>query len=123
MRDAIGFCKLALYLDNKQKDTWLTYTERNDFEKCLTQNFLVKNGLDYFGKRDLIYLDLVSTDNVRELVTPNVRWSDDDKPFHNTKVFDKPEVEDVEVPEEFLVRPSGDSEGKQDDEAIEDDDE
>jgi hypothetical protein len=38
-----------------------------NFEKCLTENFLVKNGYDYFGKRDLIYLDLYGTDDVMKL--------------------------------------------------------
>ena len=27
-------------------------------EKCLTENFIVKHGLNYFGKRDLIYIDM-----------------------------------------------------------------
>ena len=88
----------------------------------MTQNFLVKNGLDYFGKRDLIYLDLVSSDNVRDLVNPNIRWSDDDKPFHNTKVFKIPEEI---VPKERAFKWEGTAAGssdKGDDDEDEDDD-
>ena len=38
-----------------------------NFEKCLTQNYLMKFGYDYFGKRDLIYLDLYGTEDVARL--------------------------------------------------------
>ena len=27
-------------------------------EDCLTRNYLLKKGMDYFGKRDLIYIDM-----------------------------------------------------------------
>ena len=27
-------------------------------EKCLTENFILKHGLNYFGPKDLIYLDM-----------------------------------------------------------------
>jgi len=27
-------------------------------ERCLTQNFLLKFGMDVFGKRDLLYIDM-----------------------------------------------------------------
>jgi len=45
----------------------LSTDEKINFEKCLTENYLVKHGYDYFGKRDLIYLDLVGNDDIRRL--------------------------------------------------------
>lgn len=50
-------------LNHKQ----LNYEERVNFEKCLTENYLLKKGMDYFGKRDLIYLDLYGTKEVERL--------------------------------------------------------
>ena len=38
-----------------------------NIEKCLTENYLVKHGYDYFGKRDLIYLDLYGSQDVANL--------------------------------------------------------
>ena len=66
LRDAIGFCKSTLEI-NALTDHKLKYEERVNFEKCLTENFLVKHGYDYFGKRDLIYLDLYGTEDVKSL--------------------------------------------------------
>lgn len=36
-------------------------------ERCLTQNYLLKHGLDYFGKRDLIYVDMQGDRDVARL--------------------------------------------------------
>ena len=66
MRHAIGFCKKELEIDSKI-DLDLKYEERVNFEKCLTENFLMKHGMDYFGKRDLIYIDLYGTKDVGSL--------------------------------------------------------
>ena len=66
MRDAIGFCKQELEI-NSMIDLDLKYEERVNFEKCLTENFLLKHGMDYFGKRDLIYIDLYGTKDVKNL--------------------------------------------------------
>lgn len=38
-----------------------------DMEKCLTQNYLLKYGLDYFGKRDLIYVDMQGDKDINRL--------------------------------------------------------
>ncbi len=57
LRQAIGFCKDLLEI-TAVADSKLKYEERMNFEKCLNENFLLKYGNDYFGKRDLIYLDL-----------------------------------------------------------------
>lgn len=66
LRTAIGFCKNMLEI-TATHDSFLKYEERMNFEKCLTENFLVKYGYDYFGKRDLIYLDLYGSDDVIKL--------------------------------------------------------
>ena len=50
-------------------DVDLKYEERVNFEKCLTENYLLKHGMDYFGKRDLIYVDLYGTNDVRNLMS------------------------------------------------------
>lgn len=38
-----------------------------DMEKCLTQNYLLKYGLNYFGKRDLIYVDMQGDKDINRL--------------------------------------------------------
>jgi hypothetical protein len=66
LRDAIGFCKDQLEI-TATADQQVPYEQRVGFEKCLTQNFLLKYGNNYFGKRDLIYLDLYGTRDVENL--------------------------------------------------------
>ena len=53
-------------------DLDLKYEERVNFEKCLTENYLMKRGMDYFGKRDLIYIDLYGKNDVRNLTKTNL---------------------------------------------------
>ena len=65
MREAIGFCKDELEI-KEITDVKLSYEEKVNFEKCLTQNFLLKHGMDYFGKRDLIYIDMMGTNDVNQ---------------------------------------------------------
>ena len=71
MREAIGFCKEELEI-NVKVDIQLTYEERVNFEKCLTKNYLLKNGMDYFGKRDLIFIDLLGKNDVKALTSSDV---------------------------------------------------
>ena len=71
LREAIGFCKQELEI-NAMIDLDLEYEERVNFEKCLTENYLVKKGMDYFGKRDLIYIDMYGTSDVKKLLSTNV---------------------------------------------------
>ena len=71
MREAIGFCKQELEI-NAMIDLDLKYEERVNFEKCLTENYLMKHGMDYFGKRDLIYIDLYGKNDVRRLTTTSI---------------------------------------------------
>lgn len=66
LRDAVGFCKDLLEI-NATTDKNMKYEERMNMEKCLVQNFLVKYGNDYFGKRDLIYLDLMGPKDIQRL--------------------------------------------------------
>ena len=68
MRTAISFCKNALDI-NQLSDHKVNAEERLNFEKCLTENFLFKYGMNYFGKRDLIYIDLYGADDVRAMQT------------------------------------------------------
>lgn len=35
-------------------------------EKCLVQNYLLKQGMDYFGKRDLIYIDMMGDEDIKK---------------------------------------------------------
>ena len=71
MREAIDFCKKELEI-NARIDTELKYEERVNFERCLTENYLLKKGMDYFGKRDLIYIDLWGKSDVRSLLSTNL---------------------------------------------------
>ena len=43
--------------------------ERLAIEKCLVQNFLLQKGMDYFGKKDLIYIDMMGDQDVSKLYT------------------------------------------------------
>ena len=60
LREAIGFCKNTLEITHVY-DKHLKKEERLNFERCLTENYLIKHGENYFGKRDLIYIDLYGT--------------------------------------------------------------
>lgn len=66
LREAIGFCKDELQI-NHTFSRKLKNDEKINFEKCLTQNYLLKYGDDYFGKRDLIHLDLYAPSDIRKL--------------------------------------------------------
>ena len=72
MREAIGFCKQELEI-NARIDLDLKYEERVNFEKCLTENYLLKKGMDYFGKRDLIFIDLWGQQDVKALSSSNIQ--------------------------------------------------
>lgn len=66
LREAIGFCKGALEV-TATTDHKLNAEQRVQFERCLTENFLLKRGQDYFGKRDLIYVDLYGLEDAQAL--------------------------------------------------------
>ena len=41
--------------------------QRMAMETCLVKNYLVKHGMDYFGKKDLIYIDMQGDEDVARL--------------------------------------------------------
>ena len=41
--------------------------DRMKMERCLTQNFLLKFGMDVFGKRDLLYIDMRGDQDVAKM--------------------------------------------------------
>lgn len=43
--------------------------DRMKIERCLTQNYLLKFGMDYFGKRDLLFIDMEGDKDVARLFT------------------------------------------------------
>ena len=45
----------------------MKHDDRMTMEKCLVQNFLVAKGMDYFGKKDLIYIDMLSDKDVKAI--------------------------------------------------------
>ena len=67
LREALTFCKNTLDLKGVLHDANLKPEDRVNIEKCLTENYLLKKGMDYFGKRDLIYIDLYGSDDVKNL--------------------------------------------------------
>jgi len=66
LRNAISYCKGSLEI-NAVSDHNLKPEERLGMERCLTENFLLKHGMNYFGKRDLIYIDLYGSDDIRKM--------------------------------------------------------
>ena len=71
LRDAIGFCKVERGV-NTINANLLTDEDKVQFERCLIQNYLIPYGMDYFGKRQLIYLDMYDSRNVKSYTTNNL---------------------------------------------------
>jgi len=40
-------------------------------ESCLIKNYLLKHGMNYFGKRDLIYIDMQGDKDVARMGPPD----------------------------------------------------
>ncbi len=59
-RSAVAFCK-KLNAINFNDLTKLNNEDKESLESCLRENFLSRDP-DYFGKRDVIYLDLHNYD-------------------------------------------------------------
>ena len=68
LRNAISFCKESLDI-TVIHDRALKADQKLGFERCLAENYLLKYGKDYFGKRDLIYVDLFGTKDVKAMNT------------------------------------------------------
>ena len=58
MRQAVQFCKDTTGYSNYMTDMYMGPDDRMKMERCMTQNFLLKFGMDVFGKRDLLYIDM-----------------------------------------------------------------
>ena len=59
MREAVSFCKQTSGIPfNNDQIGGMQPEHRMTMERCLTENYLLKRGMDYFGKRDLIYIDM-----------------------------------------------------------------
>lgn len=58
MRQAVQYCKDTEGYSNYMTDRYMQKDDRMKMERCLTKNFLLKFGLDVFGKRDLLYIDM-----------------------------------------------------------------
>jgi len=70
LRDAVQTCKTETNLEHFYNDQRMPAEDRSKMERCLTQNYLLKFGMDYFGKRDLIYIDMKGDRDVARLDTP-----------------------------------------------------
>lgn len=58
LRQAVQYCKDTTGYSNYMTDRHMGKDDRMKMERCLTQNFLLKFGMDVFGKRDLLYIDM-----------------------------------------------------------------
>lgn len=68
LRTAISHCKQALDI-TVTHDRALKADQKVGFERCLAENYLLKYGKDYFGKRDLIFVDLFGSEDVKAMNT------------------------------------------------------
>ena len=69
LRNAVQNCKSMLGMSQIRVDQDLGAPERMQMERCLTENYLLKFGMDYFGKRDLIYVDMQGDRDIERLYT------------------------------------------------------
>ena len=58
LRTAVQWCKEQTGMQEVFHAQRTTPMTRFAMEKCLTENFIQKHGLNYFGQRDLIYIDM-----------------------------------------------------------------
>lgn len=58
-----------------------------NFEKCLTEHFLFKKGMDYFGKRDFIYIDMIGTNDAKMFLDVDFWKIDLHKDFCSTCIY------------------------------------
>jgi len=48
-------------------DRHMVKDDRMKMERCLTSNFLLKFGMDVFGKRDFLYIDMRGNEDVAKM--------------------------------------------------------
>lgn len=46
-----------------------TYENAKRIERCIIENYLEKRGWDYFGKRDILYMDMIPNKQVDTVKT------------------------------------------------------
>ena len=70
LREAVSVCKefTGIHFNNDQMSGMLPQ-HRILMERCLTQKYLLTKGMDYFGKRDLIYMDMRGQEHVDSMYT------------------------------------------------------
>ena len=69
LRSAVQFCKGELGMQAVMTDHKMESEQRMEMEKCLIQNYLIPKGMDYFGKRDLIYIDMQGDQDIGRMYT------------------------------------------------------
>ncbi len=67
MRQAVQYCKDTNGFSSILSDKHMNAGRRAVMERCLTQNFLLKFGMDVFGKRDLLYIDMRGNNDVARM--------------------------------------------------------
>jgi hypothetical protein len=67
-REAIGFCKEQVGIKGVT-DLTLSAEDRMGFEKCIVNDFLLKKGMNYFGNRDVFYIDMYGMKDVLDLAS------------------------------------------------------
>jgi hypothetical protein len=67
LRLAISDCKRRENLTNHTIDLYLPDEDRMKMERCLIQQYLIPKGMDYFGKRDFIFLDMIGQDDIKNI--------------------------------------------------------
>jgi hypothetical protein len=66
-RQAVQYCKEINGYSNIMTDHHMGRDDRMKMERCLTQNFLLKYGMDVFGKRDLLFIDMRGNKDVAKM--------------------------------------------------------
>ena len=66
-RQAVQYCKDTNGFSNIMTDRHMGTDGRMKMEKCLTQNFLLKYGMDVFGKRDLLFIDMRGNQDISKM--------------------------------------------------------
>ena len=66
-RQAVQYCKDTNGMSTIMSDRHMDAEKRMTMERCLTQNFLLRFGMDVFGKRDLLYVDMRGDQDVAKM--------------------------------------------------------
>ena len=66
-RQAVQYCKDTNGFSTIMSDRHMDAEKRMVMERCLTSNFLLRFGMDVFGKRDLLYVDMRGDQDVAKM--------------------------------------------------------